>query len=848
LSEPCTNVLTGAAVVGREFGLDVLEQIAEIDEERLVAVLEEALAARVVEEVAQPPSTALRAGPSTGLRTGPSTGLRTGAGRYRFAHALIRETLYEELRRLDRIRRHRRVAEVLEALYARNPTPHLAELAYHFLESLPGGDVDKAVDYATRAGNQANEQLAYEEAALHYERAIPALALRESPDDRLRCELLLNLGEARWKAGGIERPMGIVREAVDLAERLGDAELLARAALAYAGPGVGIYTLLENDDCLTYFAKALALLGERDSALRAQVMARHAALRTFMGDPQGREALGRAAIEMARRVGDKAALAYVLNVTPWAVWGPDNLGERLAMVEEEIRLAGEIGDGRLAAEGHMWKASHLLEIGDIAGFDREKRIQERFAETSRQAFHRWMAAISRGGYALLAGRFAEAEEHLGGASAGVDFQSADVVLATRALMTLLFEHQGRADELLSVFSTYAARYPRAVIWPVAVAAHRAILAQTDEAQAAFEAIAANDFSDIPRDLSYLYTMSRLSEVVSFLGDTRRAAILYDLLLPYADRMALTGGIVACRGSVSRPLGLLATVLSLYDDAERHFEKALELNARIRARVWVAHTQHDYARMLVARGAPGDREKAAGLAAAALATAREAGMKPLEAKVVGLRAAAGLAGAESVEPSPASPPIARVGAVFRQEGDFWTIAYEGTGLRLRDAKGLHYIAQLLRHAGREFHAADLAAGADTEATPLPDAGGEISLGLGDAGEVLDAQARSDYRRRLEDLRAELEEATGWGDTGRAARLSEEIEFLTEEISAAYGVGARVRKAGDIGNRARKAVTSRIRETIARVTKEHPTLGRHLENAIQTGIFCSYQPDRSLDWEL
>jgi tetratricopeptide (TPR) repeat protein len=391
LSEPCTNVLTAAAVVGREFGLDVLEQIAEVDEQRLVAVLEEAVAARVIEEVPRV----------------PSAGLRTGIGRYRFAHALIRETLYEELRTLDRVRRHQRVAGVLEALYARNPGPNLAELAYHFLEALPGGDVDKAVDYATRAGDRAGEQLAYEEAALHYERALQALELVEQPNEKLRCQLLLKLGEARWSAGafGFERTMGSFRQAVELAERLGDAELLARAALGSAGPGVGVFTLLEEEDCLTLLTRALTLLEERDSALRAQVMARHAALRTFVGDPQGRESLGRAAIEMARRVGDKGALAYVLNVSPWAVWGPDNLEEGLAMAEEVIRLAGETGDARLAAEGHMWKAAHLLEIGDIAGFDRETGIQERFAETSRQAFHRWLAALSRGARALLAGRF-----------------------------------------------------------------------------------------------------------------------------------------------------------------------------------------------------------------------------------------------------------------------------------------------------------------------------------------------------------------------------------------------------------------------------------------------------------
>src|SRR5262249_4761029 len=160
LSEACTKLLTAASVVGRELGLDALERIADLDEERLLEVLEEAVTARVVEEVPQ------------------------AIGRYRFAHALIRETLYEELRTLERVRRHRRVGEVLEELYTRNPEPHLAELAHHFLEALPGGDVAKAVDYATRAGDHANAQLAYEDAALPYHRALQALELEAQPDER----------------------------------------------------------------------------------------------------------------------------------------------------------------------------------------------------------------------------------------------------------------------------------------------------------------------------------------------------------------------------------------------------------------------------------------------------------------------------------------------------------------------------------------------------------------------------------------------------------------------------------------------------------------------------------------
>jgi non-specific serine/threonine protein kinase len=178
---------------------------------------------------------------------------------------------------------------------------------------------------------------------------------------------------------------------------------------------------------------------------------------------------------------------------------------------------------------------------------------------------------------------------------------------------------------------------------------------------------------------------------------------------------------------------------------------------------------------------------------------------------------------------------------------WTIDYDNKRLHLRDAKGVQYIAQLLRCEGRELHAAELAAGSEVAATSAAARDGETMRGLGNAGDVLDAQARGEYRQRLRDLQEEAEEATRWGDAGRAGKLREEIEFLTDEIAAAVGLGGRARKAGDVADRARKAVTSRIRETIERIGREHPVLGRHLENAIRTGLFCSYQPDRSPGWE-
>src|SRR5262249_53166418 len=248
---------------------------------------------------------------------------------------------------------HRGVAGVLEGLYARNPEPHLAELAHHFLEGLPGGDVDKAVAYATRAGDRANEQLAYAEAAILYERALQALELREPPDERARAELLVKGGAARW-AGGLSYLKTPLEEAATLAERLGDADLLARAALVLAGPNVGFDSMISSSIAL--LERALAALAGRDSALRAQVMGRLAGLRTFSGNPKGKDSLARGAIEMARRVGDARALADVLSATTWAIGGPDDLDERLARADEMIRLASEARDEWLAAEGHMWKA------------------------------------------------------------------------------------------------------------------------------------------------------------------------------------------------------------------------------------------------------------------------------------------------------------------------------------------------------------------------------------------------------------------------------------------------------------------------------------------------------------
>ena len=158
-----------------------------------------------------------------------------------------------------------------------------------------------------------------------------------------------------------------------------------------------------------------------------------------------------------------------------------------------------------------------------------------------------------------------------------------------------------------------------------------------EAQAEFERLAAHDFADLPQDAMWLACLVYLTEVCVFLGDARRAATLYRLLAPCAGRAIVVGFTAACYGAASRYLGMLAATMAHWEEAQQHFEDALAMNACMGARPWLAHTQHQYAVMLLARRQPGDRERALALLDAALALSRELGMRALEARVVALQA-------------------------------------------------------------------------------------------------------------------------------------------------------------------------------------------------------------------
>jgi hypothetical protein len=185
-----------------------------------------------------------------------------------------------------------------------------------------------------------------------------------------------------------------------------------------------------------------------------------------------------------------------------------------------------------------------------------------------------------------------------------------------------------------------------------------------------------------------------------------------------------------------------------------------------------------------------------------------------------------------------------GNTFRREGEYWTVAYGGSVVRLKDSKGLRHLARLLAHPGRELHVVDLeAADGSPAGSGEPAGAGELEgrRDLGDAGAMLDATAKAAYKARLGELRAEIEEAEGCNDPARAAKARDELDFLVAELARAVGLGGRDRRAASHAERARLNATRAIRAAMANLARANPALGRHLSATIRTGRYCSYTPD-------
>jgi len=611
LSEQVNEVLTMAAAVGREFELDVVERLDGVPREELVAAIEQAIDSQVVSEASR------------------------SRGRYAFSHALVRETLYAELTGPRRVEVHRRIGEALEQLHGADPDPPVAELAHHFIEAAPGGEGEKAIDYAERAARRAAAQLAHEDAALHYERALEVLDLSRHADPARRLALLLQLGEAQRTAGRFVVSRETFEAAASIARELGNPESLARAAL-------GVSALSEvgrlDEAIVALLEESLEAVGPDDSIIRVELLS-GLAQEQIWRDPQGEAApLTREAVAIARRLGDPRTLASVLAREMFLmVATPEAVRQRLASADELLELAEQAGDRELAVRGHAYRLMALLDFGDAAGADVELDTYSRLAEDLRMPQHLWHVPLLRGMRVSMDGRFDDAERLAEEARRGGERAQEPLSAQLYALqLAVLRRHQGRMEEMVPAVREMAERYPAIRAWRLALVSFLAETGSLDETRAEFERLAAHDFEDIPLDPQWLTAMTRIADACAHLGDADRAAILYEKLLPFAELAVVAGRAAALNGPVSLYLGRLALTMSRPDDAVRHLEQGVDLATRMGDRPFGAEASHYLAEALLRRAEPGDRERALEGLGRCLDTAQEMGMRKLVERALALR--------------------------------------------------------------------------------------------------------------------------------------------------------------------------------------------------------------------
>jgi DNA-binding SARP family transcriptional activator len=595
-----------AAVIGREFDYDLLETVAPQSGDNLVTALDEGVEARVLREAGR-------------------------VGRYAFTHALVRATLYDGLSQLRRARLHGRVGEAITQLRGADLEPHLPQLAHHFAQAAPVEQPERAIDFALAAARRADRLLAWEEAAEHYRAALRARDLTGAAKDQVRAELQLALGASEERAGMEQAARATFLDAAETARALGDAALLGRAALGFAGRWSVLGRV--DEERLGLLEEALAALGDEDSPLRARLLARLALELYYAGEPERRLALSEEAVALARSLGDPRTLAVCLDARHYALWRPENVNERLEVAAELRRVAEATGDPELELEGAGWTVVDLLELGDVQGADIQISAASKLAEALQTPIWLWFTSLLRCTRAQLSGDFDEAERLANETlEIGQHGQAENAVNYYAQAMFNIRREQGRLEEVEPSVRRFIDLYPALVAWRAGLALLLLELERPDEAREEFERLATGGFDALPRDANWLIAVTLLAEVCGAFGDGRRAEALYELLEPYEGRNVIVGRAATCNGSASRLLGILAAAMRRWELAEGHFAGALEMHDRMGARPWVARTQVAYAEMLLARRGRGDKAHARELLAAAAVTADVLGMP-----VVGERA-------------------------------------------------------------------------------------------------------------------------------------------------------------------------------------------------------------------
>jgi class 3 adenylate cyclase len=606
LSPDTHQALRVAAVAGTEFELDVLQVAGSLDEDTILWILEEGARTRLV--------------------------IETSATRYRFSHALVRATLYDSLSAARKVTLHRKVAQAIETVHGEVLDDYLPALAHHWARaSAPVADTARAIEYATRAGHRALAQLAHDEAVAYYRQALELSDAADAPaEDPQRLELLISLGEAQRRAGDAAHRDTLL-QAARIAQSRGDAQALARAALANFR-GFWSVTAAVDAERIAALEAALGATDAHDSPLRARLLAHLAAELHFSNQRERRRALSDDALAMARRLGDPPTLAHVVLARCAAIWEAGTAAERLANTEEILTASDAIRDPAIITWTWVWRFIAAADLANRTEADRSLKTVGTLTGELGQPTLRWVAAYLEAGWLLLAGRLGEAEEVAGKArELGVGAGQPDAPLFFALQRFHIGFHRGRLDELVGRAARGLDERPN----PNTQALLALVYSESDQhgdASRVWETLVPQ-LPGMPVTITWLEATVNSAAVCAHLGDRAAATMLLDLLLPYEDYLA--GMAITWAGCVSYYLGLLSATLARFEEADSYFTAASAAHARLGAPIWLARTQLEWARMLIARGEPGDAERARELLEEALTSARELGLANIERRAVEL---------------------------------------------------------------------------------------------------------------------------------------------------------------------------------------------------------------------
>lgn len=629
LAPSTQRALAVAAVLGRDFSLDVVARTWDGDGALPASWLEEAVRAQVIS-------------------------VHRNGGLARFAHVMFQEALYSRLETARRADLHRRAAQVLDAMLVAPSAAELSAIAHHYSEGLAGGaDAAKAAAHNVAAARACSELLAYEEAVDHYRSALRALEWNATPDPAAYAEVLLGLGEAEDQAGTPAAARETFLRVAAAARRIGDAALLARAALGYtialdrwAKLHSGSVEEPTRGVAIGLLAEGLAGLSDQPSDLRARVQAQLSVIDTRR-DTAERDRLSAEAVAHAERAGSAVLLAETVSARREICWSPIDIAQRLEMARTIIALAERTGDREHELRGRFWRLTDLLELGEVTLAQRELARCEQLAERLAQLKHVYFIHVLHASFALLAGRFVDAERHADTALAiGTRMRISTAATVYGAQVLGIRREQGRLEEFEPMVRAGFALYPLHAI-QCALAYMLSEMEQYDEARKQFELLAAEDFADLPPDGSYLISLVLLSETCIRLRDRRRAALLYDLMLPFAGRNAISADGITATGAVSHQLGGLMAVLERWPESEQHYRDALAFNVRVGALAYLGQIQRAYGEMLLARNAAGDRERGRAMLSDAIATAERYGSHGLKRRALAVLDAASLTPVQAV---------------------------------------------------------------------------------------------------------------------------------------------------------------------------------------------------------